>query len=815
MVRLTLRTLRYRKGGFVATFIALMLGAMIVMACGGLMETGIRAAIPAQRFAGADLVVTGDRHHDLTRNPNSHKDDDDNDNDSGLLTAQIALDPALPSKLASATGVATAVPDVSFPAYVDGVATSGHNWTSAAAAGPTAGPAPKAGQVVVSTGHVGDTVVISVRGEARKYTVAGILPQPVVYFADEDAAELGRLTAVALTVKPGTDVDDLSSQLENTYGITALTGDDRGAAEFPGVLAGSELLITLAAVFGGFAVMVLMLVVASTLGLSIQQRKQEIALLRAVGTTPRQLRRMVFFEALVLSLLATLAAWVPGNLVGRWLFEQFTGKGVVPSQIAFHQGWVPSVVGIGAAVLTSQVAALAAARRAGNTRPTEALAEAAVARKWMTPTRAIVGTLAALGGLALAIVSVVALKGPIAASTAGPAVLLWAMAFTLFAPGFTRVVLAVLRFPVRAMTKVPGALAVTNARVRRIQLAATVAPVMLAIGFALAQVYTQTTSVKVQQDAYEANLRADFALQSTSGGFSPTVLSQVVSTPGVTAASEWVTSTGFVDAPYDSHLNDDGLDIQGVTASGASALTAVDVAAGSLDALTGDTIALPSKHAEAMNTGVGDTITMRMGDGRTVQTKVVAVLRQDGFVETALMPAALVAAHTDAGVPSQIMVRGSAAGLHIAGTQVVDRSVLTEAYAKEQQTSAWINYLLAGLIVLYTSITVVNTLVVSTADRRREFGLLRLSGARRGQVMRMAGVEGALTAVTGVVLGTAVSAGTLVPFSLAANSSVLPYGPLWIFLVVAGAAALLTMTATLVPAWFATRQRPVDTVVAP
>jgi hypothetical protein len=85
MVRLTLRTLRYRMGGFVATFIALMVGAMIVMACGGLMETGIRAAIPAQRFAGADLVVTGDRHHDLTQSPNSHKDDDDNDtdNDSG------------------------------------------------------------------------------------------------------------------------------------------------------------------------------------------------------------------------------------------------------------------------------------------------------------------------------------------------------------------------------------------------------------------------------------------------------------------------------------------------------------------------------------------------------------------------------------------------------------------------------------------------------------------------------------------------------------------------------------------------------------
>jgi len=276
-----------------------------------------------------------------------------------------------------------------------------------------------------------------------------------------------------------------------------------------------------------------------------------------------------------------------------------------------------------------------------------------------------------------------------------------------------------------------------------------------------------------------------------------------------------VTGRGFVDAPYDGHLTDDGMEIQGVTGSGATALTAMDVSAGALDALSGNTIALPVRHAEAMNVGVGDTITMRMGDGVAVRTRIVAILNQTGFVETALMPATLVAAHSDAGVPGQIMARGSAAALHVPDAVVMDRSVLTEEYGREQQTGAWINYLLAGLIVLYTSITVINTLVVSIADRRREFGLLRLSGARRGQVMRMAGVEGALVAVTGVVLGMVISAGTLVPFSIAASSSVLPSGPLWIFGVVAGAAGLLTMTATLVPAWFATRQRPVDTVVAP
>jgi putative ABC transport system permease protein len=823
MVRLTLRTLRYRKGGFVATFIALFVGAMIVMACGGLMETGVRTAVPAQRFADATVVVTGDRHYTL---PRRNPADPEEDTNSGLLVEQVALDPSLVGRLSSVSGVVKAVPDVSFPASLGGVATSGHGWESAQL-GPftLSGAAPGPGQVVLdgrSGSHAGDQVSISVRGSVQRYTVSGVgtFPQPVIFFATPDASRLGKLTSIGL-IAPGTDVSSLASRLSDSFPqLSVLSGEDRGAAEFPSALKSSELLIVLAGVFGGFAVMVLMLVVASTLGLSIRQRKREIALLRAVGTTPRQVRRMVLFEALVLSLLATLAAWIPGSLLGNWLFSQLAGRGVVDSVITFHQGWIPSVTGVGAALLTSQIAAFSAARRAARIRPTEALAEAAVQRKWLTKFRLIVASLCFGGGTALAIVTVAVMSGPIAASTAGPAVLLWATGFTLLAPGLTRVVLSGLRWPVRALSAVPGSLALSNARVRRVQLAAAIAPVMLATGFAIAQIYTQTTSVQAAQEAYTANLRADAVLQSTSGGFSPAVVSQVQAVPGVTGASEWVTSTGFVEAPYDSALTDDGLPLQGVTASGASSLTSVSLTAGSLDALSGNTIALPVSHASAMGRGVGDTITMRFGDGRTADTRIVALYNTKPGFSAALLPASLLASHTDVGAATQIMVRGSQEALAgLAGrfpdAQVVPRSVLTDAYAAEQQTNAWINYLLAGLIILYTAISVINTLVVETADRRREFGLLRLSGARRGQVMRMAGVEGAVIAITGIVLGTVISAGTLLPFGIAARGSVIPAGPLWIFLVIAGAATLLTMSATLIPTWFATRQRPVDTVVAP
>jgi putative ABC transport system permease protein len=237
--------------------------------------------------------------------------------------------------------------------------------------------------------------------------------------------------------------------------------------------------------------------------------------------------------------------------------------------------------------------------------------------------------------------------------------------------------------------------------------------------------------------------------------------------------------------------------------------------------LTGNAVVLPAAHAADMGRGVGDTITMRMGDGAEEDVRIVAVYpAKEGF-ETLLMPATLVAEHTTSGLPSQIMVRTddpaavAAAFANRPGIAVVDRDTLVSGYAKDQELGAWINYLMAGMIIFYTAISVVNSLVMSTTARRREFALQRLTGATRGQVLRMMTIEAGMTTVTGVLLGTVVAFMTLAPFTMVTDGSLLPKGPLAVYLSVVGAAAALTFGATLISTWLGMRTRPAQAVVAP
>lgn len=809
MFKLALRTLRLRKGGFLATFVAVFFGALIVSACGGLMETGIRSETPVQRLAAAPIVVGGQQTLALPEEDPATLDPEDKHKvKNATLPERVRVDAALAGRLRAVPGVTNVVGEVSFPAQAGAASALGHAWDSAALTPYTLkGEAPKPGEVVVDAGlglAVGDTLPVAAHGTVGEYRISGIAEAPqtmrdsALFFAASDAEKLsghpGQFDAIGVF---GGDVAAVTAAVGDAGVVT--TGADRGLLEFPEVNQSGENLIVLAAVSGGLSAMVMVFVVAGTLTLSTQQRQRELALLRAIGTTPRQLRRMVLGEALVVGVLAVAVAIVLGPVLGNWLFGELAANHVVPDVLRFEQGWLPATVAAGASLLAVVAASFVAGRRASRVRPTEALAEAAVERRWLTPIRLITAFLCFAGGTALAIVTVAVMTGPVAASTAGPAVMLWAFGLAAISPGVTKVTAMLLSWPVRAFSGVTGRVALLNTRVGAVRTAGAVTPIMLAVGIATANIYLQTTQEAVSNQAFTEDLRAD-AVVAGPAGLDPSVLGRVRSAPGVASASEYVTSTVFVEKPFDSNQHDDGWPALGVSE------------------LAGNAVEVPT----TLGRHVGDTLSLRLGDGTPVDVRVTAVVSQRAGFERLVLPAELLAPHTTIGLAPQLLVRAAegvdtatltsrlreaTAGLPV---QVGDRDVLIAAHAKGNEIGAWVNYLLVGMIIAYTVISVVNTLVMATSKRRREFGLQRLSGFTRGQVLRMAGVEGGLIAVIAVLLGTLVSAGSIVPFCLVVSGSLLPSGPLAIYLVVLAIALVLSLVAILVPAWAATRGRAVD-----
>ncbi|MEU6439228.1 FtsX-like permease family protein [Streptomyces sp. NPDC047046] len=837
MIRIALRTLRFHKGGFIASFIGLFFGAVIVIGAGGLLETGIHNAAPPHRLSSAPVVVTGDQRYEYTQQ-------------ELVFPERLHMDGALTRKIAGLPGVGAAVPDLSFPAALaKGGKVTGHGWSSAKLSPYklTGGSAPAAdGQAVLGETlaqqagvRTGESVQLLVHGTRKSYQVSGLATGPDdgtdVFLRDAEAAAVsgraGTVDNIGVFPAAGARSADIASAVRDLVGdspITVLTGDDRGRAEDPDVVADGSDLIPLAAAFGGLSAMVTIFVVASTLGLSIQQRQRELALLRTIGTTPGQLRRLVVGETLFLAIVATGLAVVPGPRFGHWLLDAFADAGVVPDSIAFRAGSVPVIVGVGTALLTAIGAAFIAAQAAARTRPTEALAEATLRRRWFSAFRLVVGLLCLVGGVALAWGTAGA-AGPDAAGVATPAAMVWAAAFGLLGPVVVRAMVAALRRPAAKVSGLAGELAAHNARARTGRLASAVMPVMLASGLAIGLIYMQTTQSDGAQRAFDEDVRADVVVTSDSGGLPLDVVDKVRAQPGVAAATAQISTTGYIepDEPMrPSEGEDTGpqpteLSLRGVTEQGLDRTTAYHAARGSLSALEGDSVALPA--ADAKDRALGDLVPMRLGDGTRVELKLVATVEGRRGYETALVPASLLIGHTDGGLVPQIMVRAaagtdkdrlisslSALAADQPGLRVSGREVLEAAQAEADDTQAWMAYLVLGVVVGYATLALINTQVLATTERRKEFMLQRLIGATRRQVLHMMTVEASLVALAGIVLGLLVAGATLVPLSLSVLGTALPGGSPWILAVVVAGAVALTLATTLLASAAVLRGRPGD-----
>jgi putative ABC transport system permease protein len=830
MFQFALLSLRKRTGSAAGGFLALLCAAMIVCACGVLLETGIRGMIPAERYSGTPVVVSADQQihwTDVNKGKARTK--------SKPLSERAWLPASVGDRLAALPG-ARVVSDLTFPADIirpDGSVLSGaaggpswgHGWQSAALTPYTlvSGAAPReADEVVLDTAladrgglKVGSRVVIQSTSSPETYRVVGIA-RPDATVNDEsalffDEAEARRLAGhdgmVAAYGVFGVTANQVTAALTGT-GALVSAGDDRGQAEFPGAASARATLSSMGGAIGGTALIVAVLVVAGTFALSIQQRYRELALLRAVGAQPRQVRRMISRESLLLG----LAAGLPGALLGIPLASVIHGTlvslGAVPDTLRLAHSPFPVVGAVLATAGTAWVSARVSARRIALIRPAEALAEAAAQPQALSFGRLLAGAACS----ALATVSTVALSTlhtePAAMPVTYLSVLLWMITTALLGPLLARGAAALLGWPLRAFP-VGGFFAAQNSRANSRRMASAITPLALLIGMTAVILFVPATLGAATQAQTTAGMKADYVVGSSGPGVPASAAQSLRAVPGVSAVVEDLQTTIWV--------GEDKRSAQGLTLAGLTQVLDPQVTSGSLSKLGPGTIAMSEVAAQGRH--IGDAVQATLGDGTKAQLRLVAVYsRGTGFGDT-LLDFGDVAGHVDDPLAKMVLVRGSltleqlrARTSGFPGLIVMDRSGFDVTQATQQRVSTEVNLVFMGLIIVFTAIAVINTLAMSTQGRSREIALLRLAGATRRQAQHIMLSELALIVAVATVLGTGAAWVALTGFSEGMTGSIVPViVPAAYVLIVAGATSL-GLVATAVTVRFILRQNPAEEI---
>lgn len=768
MIRVAFQTLRARWVSFLGTVVALVLGVAQVAALSLLLMSMLDLPDrPAERFARAPAVV---QPSDPTWNAAHH--------DLGVrsLAKAKGVSAKLRQKVA-ATG--RTVPDRSFYAQLKGDSKDqvGHPWAVARFGGYELadGERPRSDrEIVVPYGraHTGDEVTVLTSTGVARYTVSGTVSpvgwEDAVFFTSAEAARLTpRIDA--LVALGSTD------QVRQAVGDDAevLTGQDRHKADASEERDREALdnTVTLVPVMAGVAGTTAIFVVASTFAFAVIQRRREVALLRAVGATPRQVRRMVRNEALLVGTLASAAGTALGLFGAQLLADMLIAMHISPPWFTVEPSlhWTvlaPLAGAFGVGVLVALGGAAAAARRAGNIRPVEALREAAVDDTGMTPGRLLFGAAGLVCGIGWTVwIAVGDPAGVLSPNTYVVSLMIPVLAAAVLAPLAVGPLSKLLMWPFRRSSGPTAMLVRESALTSRRRTAATAAPVLLTVGLAFS-LLAATDSLGAARDSGLRNqVRSQYALAPDgTPGISRQVIDRVSRIDGVRIAAPLLTTIYTRD---ENRLDEnDGLVVDPAALRRTMDLQVVD---GSLDDLDDTSMAV----AEQWDMRVGSTVTVLMADGQEADLRVAATYKAQRGEDVAYLPRrfAGTAAYARDGLARRAYISLEPGTDRAAATAAIRRTVtgtgasfMTRDRLVESE-SAYARHLTevrqrstAVIIMLFCFIAILNTLLMATADRRRDLAVLRMAGATPKQVVRIFIAESLLVTAIGLVLALAATA---------------------------------------------------------
>jgi putative ABC transport system permease protein len=575
-----------------------------------------------------------------------------------------------------------------------------------------------------------------------------------------------------------------------------------------GLRADAPLLTTVAGSFAGTAILVVVLVVASTFASALRQREAQFALLRAVGATAAQVRSMVTAEvALVFAAAAPLGA-IPGLFAANLLTPVLESGGVLPAGVELSISPLPVIAALLLLFPTALLAARLAARKVTRVSPTAAVRAASVESSRLSPVRRITALALLVGGLLVAGTPFI-VPGTLGSAAGATSAFLLIGAAAVAGPAIVASIADRAVRATRSSRHAAAVLALINARGFSRRLTAAIIPLALLLALGTVQTGVNGSAADAAGAQLREGLGSDLIV-TASGGITPEQTDAVASASGIDAvvSSSVVPAEVQVDADEDlGGLSWEQTGLRTVSGSTTGVIDP-DVTAGSLTDLSAPaTIAVSSESLFATGKGVGDTVDLRF-DGAPeteLSATIVAVYERGlGFGEYIIDESSLPSAQRPHAADT-LFVRGSAdlgpLGLKAVSVDVYVNEVVAGASAQQS-----LGAILLFVLLLFIAIAAANTLAMLTAARRPEFAVLGRVGTTRRQLTSMVAIEALFVMATALIIGTVavipalagVSYGMLGSFSLAIDWPV--FGGL------SAAVVLIAAVAMIVPGRRASRR---------
>jgi putative ABC transport system permease protein len=634
--------------------------------------------------------------------------------------------------------------------------------------------------------------------------------------AQHELGEVGQLDDINVVSAPGADKAAVQAAISKVLprGTEVVTGQTVVNEQESSINQALGFFSTALLVFAFISLFVGAFTIFNTFSITVGQRTRELALLRVVGASRRQVFRSVLGEAAIVGAISSVVGVALGVLAALGLEALLRGFGItLPTGPLVFEART-AVVGLAVGIGVTVISAITPARRAVRVPPVAAIADRQGGTEVPARRRAIRGGAVFGAG---AVLLAVGLSVPVAALVGLGALGIF-VGTSMVAPALARPLASAIGRPVARLAGMPGRLGRENSMRSPRRTAQTASALMVGIALVSAMsVFGASISASATSSVDDA-LKANLIVTSTNSGpgsFSRSLADKLATLPGVNSSLIAYGGQFEVRQSVES--------LKGVTTQGLGETVNLHLVTGTTGSLNEGDLLIDSSTAKSDHVSVGDNLSVKFALTGTSTMRIGGIYKANALIGSYLVGQAFYLTHFTQPLPGAVLLQTAGGNAARKVQNEVERALVpyqtvqvqTKAQFEKSQISG-INallglvYALLALAVFIALIGIVNTLMLSVFERTREIGLLRAVGMKRRQIRTMVRSESVIISVFGAVIGIVVGTGlglALVTSLKLSNSSV-PVPSLIVFLVLSALLGLLAAT------WPARRAAKLDVLAA-